>query len=182
MTAIVGLVSDGRVLLGGDSAGVAGYSLTVRRDAKVFASGPYVYGFTDSFRMGQLIRYAFQPPAPTLDDEQLDRFLATTWVDALRKTLRDGGWAHIEQAQEQGGSFLLGCRGRLFHIAGDFQVGEPADGYDAVGCGADLALGALHATTGSGMFVEDRALAALRAAEYHSAGVAGPFTLVWEDR
>lgn len=181
MTAIVGLVSAGRVLIGGDSAGVAGYSITVRRDAKVFASGPYVYGFTDSFRMGQLIRYAFQPPPPP-DGDDLDRFLATTWVDQLRETLRKGGWSTVESQQEHGGTFLVGARGRLFRVGADFQVGEPADRYDAVGCGEELAIGALYATADSDMFAEDRALLALRAAEYHSAGVAGPFVLAWEDR
>lgn len=182
MTAIVGLVSGGRVLIGGDSAGVAGYSLTVRRDRKVWASGPWVYGFTSSFRMGQLIRYAFQPPSPPPDGQDLERYMATAWVDALRQTLKDGGYSRVSDQQEQGGTFLVGTRGRLFTVDGDFQVGESADGYDAVGCGGEIALGALYATRDMELFAEDRVLAALRAAEHHSAGVAGPFVLAWEDR
>jgi hypothetical protein len=51
MTCIVGLVDGGRVWLGGDSAGVSGWDLTVRADRKVFRNGPYVMGFTTSFRM-----------------------------------------------------------------------------------------------------------------------------------
>lgn len=181
MTAIVGLVSDGRVLIGGDSAGVAGYNLTVRRDHKVWTAGPYVYGFTTSFRMGQLIRYSFAPPPPPVG-EDLERFLATTWINALRETLRQGGWSRVTEQQEQGGQFLVGTRGRLFTVDGDFQIGEPADGYDAIGCGGEIALGALHATRDVDLFAEDRVLAALRAAAHHSAGVAGPFVLAWEDR
>lgn len=180
MTAIVGLVDNGRVLIGGDSAGVDGYQVTVRRDAKVFTNGAYVFGFTDSFRMGQLLRYALQPPPPPAVD--LDRFLATTWVDVVRETLRKGGWSKLDGQQEQGGRFLVGVQGRLFAVDGDFQVGEPSDGYDAVGCGAEFCLGALHATRDLDVFAEDRALLALRAAAYHSAGVVGPFNLVWEDR
>ncbi|MGA5472539.1 hypothetical protein ACPCUK_27670 [Streptomyces arboris] len=173
MTVIVGLVHKGRVYLGADSAGVSGLQLTVRRDAKCFRTGPYVMGFTTSFRMGQLLRYAFQPPHPTGD---LHRFMVTTWTDALRTCLKDGGWARKDSEQEQAGDFLVGVAGRLFTIHSDYQVGEPADDYAAVGCGDELALGALHATAHLGMAPRARLTAALAAATHHSAGVTGPYT------
>lgn len=174
MTVIAGLVHNGRVHLAGDSAGVAGYSLTVRADAKMWASGPYVLGFTTSSRMGQLLRYAFQPPAPDTGD--LHRFMVTTWTDALRTCLKDGGWARKDSEQEQAGTFLVGVAGRLFTLGSDYQVGESAAPYAAVGCGEDLALGALHATAGLTLKPRRRLAVALAAAEYHNAGVAGPFT------
>ncbi|KKO71831.1 hypothetical protein AAV32_09670 [Kerstersia gyiorum] len=58
-----------------------------------------------------------------------------------------------------------------------YQVGEAASGYDAVGCGADIALGALCATTGMADH-NSRIGLALHAAEAHSAGVRGPFTVL----
>ena len=36
MTCIVGLVKDNKVTIGGDSAGVLGFSLRIRDDEKVF--------------------------------------------------------------------------------------------------------------------------------------------------
>ncbi|MFI0576169.1 hypothetical protein [Streptomyces tendae] len=176
MTAIVGLVHEGTVIIGGDSAGVSGYSLTVRADQKVFATGPYVMGFTSSFRMGQLLRWAFEPPEP--DTEQLERFMATTFVDAVRETLKAGGWLKKDSDQEEGGVFLVGVAGRLFTVLQDFQVGEAADGYAAAGCGDDIAIGALYATAKLGMEPAARLACALSAAERFSAGVRGPFTLV----
>lgn len=180
MTAIVGLVHDGVVHLGGDSAGVAGYSLTVRRDEKVFTNGPYVIGFTYSFRMGQLLRYSFRPPEPlgqgVEKTKDVPRFMATTFVDAVRETLKSGGWLKKDSEQEEGGTFLVGAAGRLFEIASDFHVGEAADGYAAVGCGEDVALGALYATARSRMAPQRRVRLALEAAERFSAGVRGPFT------
>lgn len=173
MTVIVGLVHRKRVHLGGDSAGVAGYQLTIRRDPKVFANGPYVFGFTSSFRMGQLLHHAFQPPHPEGD---LDRFMATTFINAVRTCLKDGGWARKDAEQEQAGTFLVGVHGRLFAIDSDCQVGEPADQYAAVGCGDELALGALHATADLDLTPRQRLTAALRAADHHSAGVAAPYT------
>jgi hypothetical protein len=44
------------------------------------------------------------------------------------------------------GPFLVGVRGCLFEVGEAYQVGELAAGYSAVGCGAEIALGALHAT------------------------------------
>ena len=44
MTCIVGLVHEGVVYIGGDSAGVAGLSLTVRADEKVFRNSDFFDG------------------------------------------------------------------------------------------------------------------------------------------
>lgn len=179
MTVIAGLVDGAQVVIGGDSAGIAGYQLTVRRDSKVFVNGPYVFGFCGSFRMGQIIRYGFTPPAPP-GTADLEAHMCTEFVDALRAALREGGWARIEQAQEQGGTFLVGTRGRLFRVDGDFQVGEALDGFDAIGCGDDVALGALFATAENNMSADERIMLALRAAERSSAGVRGPFSVARE--
>src|SRR5262249_25546320 len=133
----------------------------------------YVFGFTDSFRMGQLIRYAFDPPSPT---ERLDKFMATTFIDALRTCLKEGGYARKESEQESAGTFLVGVAGRPFRSGSDYQVGESVDAYDAVGSGDDLALGALYAT--SDRRPKERIRIALSAAERFSAGVRRPFTIV----
>jgi ATP-dependent protease HslVU (ClpYQ) peptidase subunit len=172
MTAIVGLVHNRTVYIGGDSAGASGWSLTVRADAKVFHNNGYLFGFTTSFRMGQLIRYALKPPKPV---GETDRFMATTFIDAVRECLKEGGWARKDSDREEGGTFLVGVRGRLFTIYDDYQVAEAADGYAAVGCGDELALGALFATSGTRMAPQRRIELALRAAERFSAGVRGPF-------
>lgn len=176
MTCIVGLVEDGKVYLGGDSAGVAGWQLTVRADSKVFQTGPYIMGFTSSFRMGDLLRYAFDAPTPDPDD--LDRFMRTTFIDSVRKCLQMGGYATKDKEQEEGGTFLVGVAGRLYRIGCDYQVGEAVDGFFAVGCGEQLALGSLHATSYAGMAPHARVNLALQAAERFSAGVRGPFAHV----
>ncbi|WP_160051267.1 hypothetical protein [Nocardiopsis sp. FR26] len=188
MTAIVGLVHDGRVHLGGDAAAVAGYTLEVRKDPKVFthpqrepgkAEQPdfWAFGYTTSFRMGQILQYGFTPPVLTPNDD-LDRFMRTTFVDALRSAFKAAGWARVDSGVEETGQFLVGVHGRLFVVDADYQVGEPVDGYAAVGCGQALATGALHATRALDQDPEDRVRTALEAAAYHSAGVCGPFTLV----
>jgi ATP-dependent protease HslVU (ClpYQ) peptidase subunit len=172
MTAIVGLAQNGSVYIGGDSAGVNGMSLAVRADTKVFRKGRYLFGFTTSFRMGQLIRYSLEPPKPKGD---LEDFMATKFINALRECLKTGGWARKDNDREEGGTFLVGVRGQLFAVYEDYQVGRAADGFAAVGCGDEIALGAMYATAGTGLGPRRRIKLALRAAERFSAGVRGPF-------
>ena len=172
MTCIVGAVHANRVHIGGDSAGVAGLSLVVRADKKVFRNGDFVMGFTSSFRMGQLLRYSFVPPKRHVDSD-IDKFMATDFVDAVRTCLKNGGYAEKHADAERAGVFLVGYAGRLFRIESDYQVGEALDGFDAIGCGGEIALGAMFATAARSP--QERIETALRAAERFSAGVRAPF-------
>lgn len=174
MTAIAGFTDAGKVYIGGDSAGVAGLSLTVRADEKVFRNGEFVFGFTTSFRMGQLLRYAFRPPT-LKEDQDIYRFMVTDFVDAVRLCLKAGGYASRDKETESGGTFLVGFRGRLFEVDDDYQVGESIDGYGAAGCGRDISRGAFYAMNNWDVKPKDRIRIALEAAERHSAGVRGPF-------
>src|SRR5262245_34038271 len=107
MTCIVGFVEGRSVWIGGDSAGVGGYDLTVRADEKVCRNGPMLFWFTSSFRMGQLLRYGLTVPErfPSMD---VDKFMVTTFVDAVRECLKGHGWAEKRNEQERGGCFLVG--------------------------------------------------------------------------
>jgi ATP-dependent protease HslVU (ClpYQ) peptidase subunit len=175
VTVIAGVVRGGRVWIGGDSAGVAGTDLTVRRDPKVFLNGAYLIGFTSSFRMGQALAHRFQPPPPPRRAADLYRFMVVDFVDAAREALKTAGFAQVHDGAEAGGCFLVGVGGRLFQIESDYQVGEARAGFDAVGCGAAYALGSLFTSKGS---PERRVRTALLAAERHSGGVRGPFVVL----
>lgn len=174
MTCIVGLVQDGKVYIGGDSAGIrSNYDLTVRGDRKVFRNGEFVMGFTSSFRMGQILAFAMTPPKPHEGDD-LFGFMVRDFVGAARQAMRDGGFARNTNGEETGGEFLVGYRGRLFLIGGDFQVAENVQPYSACGCGAQIALGSIFSTP----HITDpqaRVIEALQAAETFSAGVRSPF-------
>lgn len=174
MTCIVGFVEGDTVWMGGDSAGVGGLDLTVRTDAKVFKNGPMLFGFTSSFRMGQLLRYALTVPERSKDTD-IDRWMVTTFIDAVRDCLNSKGFAKKEHEQESAGTFLVGYEGRLFCVQDDYQVAIAADGFASCGCGYQVANGALFAT--QHLRGRDRVLLALEAAERFSAGVRGPFVI-----
>jgi ATP-dependent protease HslVU (ClpYQ) peptidase subunit len=183
MTCIVGVEGPERVVIGGDSAGVTDDDLlVVRADEKVFSllGGELVLGFTDSFRMGQLLRYSLRLPRRDARDAAYgadpDRFMATTFVDAVRSCLKKGGFARKEDEAEAGGTFLVGWRARLYEVDDDYQVGRSVSGYTAVGGGAEIAFGALHAT--DGVDPSERVERALEAASAHSATVRPPFVVL----
>lgn len=175
MTCIIGLLDKGKVYMGGDSAGVnSSLSLSVRADQKVFIKDKFIMGFTTSFRMGQLLRYNLELSS---QPEGLDVFeyMVTSFVEAVRKCLKDGGFAEKKDEKEKAGTFLVGYQERLFCVDEDYQIAEQLLPFNAVGCGKDLALGALFAN--GHLKPEERILQALQAAEQFSAGVRRPFII-----
>ncbi len=172
MTCIAGIVKDGTVWIGGDSAGVGGWYSSVRADRKVFRNGPMIIGFTTSFRMGQLLEYRLKVP-PRADNQDVFAYMVTDFIDAVRDCLKVGGFAAKNSETEKGGDFLVGYEGRLFRICDDYQVGENADGIDSVGCGSDLALGAMYALRDHD--ARHTIATGLSAAAHFNIGVRGPF-------
>jgi ATP-dependent protease HslVU (ClpYQ) peptidase subunit len=183
MTCIVGYKSMGRVYIGGDSAGVAGYSITTRKDPKVFMNGELAFGFTSSFRFGQILQYELSPPKHHPDTSTM-KYMVSQLVPAIRQALKEHGYMYVKESNESGGACLIGYRGQLFLMDSDFQIGESVDDFDAVGCGIDLALGAMHAIKkiDPEMSPEGAIELALQAAETYSAGVKGPFRIVFSER
>lgn len=177
MTCIVGYVDDAKnVWIGGDSAGVGNYDVIMRRDPKVFRNGPYLMGFTSSFRMGQLLRFGLTVPRQE-EDHSDEQHMMTTFVDAVRKCLSDGGFAKTESGNESGGTFVVGYRGSLYVVYDDYQVSISAETWVAVGCGEGYALGALKAMEGSDTPASQRVTRALEIAAHYSAGVRAPFVV-----
>lgn len=179
MTCVVGYVDkNSKVYLGADSAGVAGLEIRIRKDPKVFTVGNYIFGFSGSFRMGQILRYKMN--IPECPDWDVEKFMATTFIDCIRKEF-ETSWA--DGKKNHGGQFLVGYQGRLWKIQGDYQVGWSDLPYDAIGCGEPYALGALYnlhcldpkdQTFGPEKKIE----MALSAAENFSGGVRAPFNFV----
>lgn len=180
MTCIVGLEHEGVVYIGGDSASVSSsYEIFESGIEKVFKNGGMLMGYTTSWRMGQLLRYAVSAPDHDPRDDDM-QYLVVDFVDAVRKTFKEKGWLTKTSDVEEGGDFLLGYKDKLYHISSDFQVNPNRCGYAACGCGSSYALGAMHDIRQNGKKVapEDAVRRALEAAAYHSAGVIGPFLIM----
>jgi len=143
VTCVVGVRHEGVVYIGADSLSSDRVEAQVRKDPKVFTLGEFVIGFTSSWRMGQVLRYHFKPPAIP-DGLDLHAYMVLHFVEELRTTAKKAAIAEVQNSVESLGKFLVGIRGRLFCIESDFQVGEALQDYAAVGSGAAYALGAMH--------------------------------------
>jgi ATP-dependent protease HslVU (ClpYQ) peptidase subunit len=177
MTCIVGVKTPQGVFIGGDSASTNDSGLqTILAGRKVFFIGEeenrMLLGCTTSCRMMQLLHYELQLPSYE-DGMDVEEYMVTRFVNAVRDCLKAGGFAKKEDEKEEGGNFLIGYRGRLFEVQDDYQVSEPVNGYEAVGSGAKFALGSLYATPH--LPPEERLELALAAATYHNAYVRPPY-------
>ena len=129
------------IYMGGDSAGVAGYHISARKDTKVFKNGEMLMGYTSSFRMGQLLRFKLKVP-PQLSIKTDYEFMVTDFIDAIKECYKENGYGEIEENKNAtGGQFLVGYKGNLYEIEDDFQVGMVDVSYMSCGCGSDIARG-----------------------------------------
>lgn len=172
MTCIVGVVDGGRIYMGGDAASVQGWTRRQTKLRKVFRRGPFLIGYTTSFRMGQLLEHQLKVGRQPADTSVMG-YMVNHFVEAVRQLLKERGFSKIESNNESGGQFLVGYRGHLFSIDSDYQVGEMADGYDAVGSGSEFALGALQALSDAPP--RRRVKRALEVAAHFNMGVCPPF-------
>lgn len=167
MSCVVGIVSDGKVYMGSDSAGVnSAGELQLRRDPKVFINGQYLIGVSGNFRAMQAVRFAYLPEK-TLVSESTDTF---QWmVDFFLPAIRKLNLPDCEM--------LVGFRGRLFHLYGTEQVSEEIADYEACGSGAQVARGSLF-TSERESDPPERIMLALESAERFCSGVRSPFRLL----
>ncbi len=175
MTIIVGVLDGkGGVVMGGDSAGVnAEQDLQLRKDEKVFVNGPFAIGVCGSWRVNQALRFASLPRYDNGCDPF--EFMVKAFVPFLRDLL-----SREQEDKDKKPEFLVSFAGRLFHVYGNLQVSEELVSFEACGCAAQVARGALYAIDHYSLerSAENRVSAALKAAQRFSSGVREPFNFV----
>jgi hypothetical protein len=180
MTCIVGLESEGRVWIGGDRAAVeSSHFLTHCEQPKIFRRGEMVFGYTSSFRMGQLLQYRLTIPEIG-EGQPLDEYMVTSFIDAVRACLKEGGYTRVDCERETIGTFLVGVRGHLYVVDDDYNVRRDNGGFNAVGSGLSVALGSMHSTAKLRMHPRERIAMALEAASTFVTTVRGPFDVICE--
>jgi ATP-dependent protease HslVU (ClpYQ) peptidase subunit len=180
MTAIVGLIHEGKVWLGADSAGSTNYIIRSRADTKVFRNGHAVIAGCGSARALDLLHYSLVVPE-RLPSKSLDAYLRTDLIDAVRNCFKFGGVATMHDGAEFGSQFLLGIEGRLFTVDGDYQVAESLEPWAAHGSGIEYAMASLWTTHRTEQLLSDpeaRLRIALEAAANYNPFVRGPFTIL----
>lgn len=179
MTLIAAVVdTDGAVWMAGDSAGTHEGSITVRTDQKVWTHGEMVLGFAGSYRARDLLRYTMELSMPG-DSENVEAYMRRGFVDAVKDAYRRGGFiGKYQQGNEsQHANIIVGLRGRIFTVHGDYAVGSALGDFDVIGSGSRVAQGSLYSTRGNPN-PHARLEEALDAATYFTSGVRPPYTFV----
>lgn len=179
MTCIIGLEHEGSVYIGADSAAVDinSYAIDAIRFPKVFQTGLFLMGYTTSFRMGQLLEHNLSVRDQAKKEYDIT-YLVTAFIKDVRKVLSLGGFTKIDNNEESGGDFLLGFNNKLYAVFSDFHVNSYTAGLAAVGCGGEVAIGAMVALENSIKDPEERIKRALEIVASRSAGVCGPFHIL----
>jgi hypothetical protein len=159
--------------MGGDSAACVNNVVHISEGGKVFTQGEYVLGYCGIHRLGDILRYRFNPASPTDD---IETFMRTAFVDTLRQTFTDAGYLETQNGRAQfEGRILIGVRGLLFYMDAYFAIHRPEGGYMAIGCAEEAALTALDLLCD--VEPEARARQALSAAARRVDGVRPPFLI-----
>ena len=176
MTCIVGFIEGKTAYIGGDTFGSDGRTGCEVFRSKVFKVGNFVIGGTSSFRMLDLLEFSFEPRNPYPDDD-MDKYMRTIFVNAVRGCLSSGGFKTVENNVESGGNFLVAYKDNLWEIQNDFSVLNRRP-YSAVGSGEQVAIGSLYTTEKMKLTPKQKITFALEAACKHVVSVRGPYTIL----
>mgnify|MGYP001614641810 CR=1 FL=1 len=174
MTCIVGIANGAKVYMGADSMVSDCWMKSTMAEGKLWKSGGMLFGSCGLIRTLQVLRHHLTVPMRA-DTQDIDEYLVATLMPAVMATLAEQGLFTKSGHVRGGNSFMLGYSGNLYSIDPSLAVQICADGYGAEGSGAQVALGALHATPA--LSPKQRLTRALEAAAYHELHVAPPFVI-----
>jgi ATP-dependent protease HslVU (ClpYQ) peptidase subunit len=178
LTIVIGYRFENRLFMGADSLGSDGHHHAVRTDPKIYRNGKLLIGFTTSYRMGQLL--CFSVKIPPLDRSGDDfAWMIRRFIPAVRKTFIANGFESKRVGGEAyAGSFLVAFRNRgearLYEVDSDYQVAEIDNGPYAIGCGSQVALGAMDGLRDSCVNIGERISKAIDICARHCQGIGGP--------
>lgn len=174
MTCIVGIEHDGGVTIGGDSCITTGGTYSLSAEPKVFRVGELLLGMSGDVSALQAIRYGLAVPEWP-EGMEIHAWMASRLRPALMAVTKAAALSQSNGGKETHSAWIIvGVRGQAWEVASDGAMTRSRNGYESIGSGYEVALGALAVATGT---PEERALAALQAAEKHVPSVRGPFTV-----
>lgn len=179
MTAIVGFTHNKTVYIAGDSLGSNGEEKFEYKASKVFKNNNFIFGYTDSFRFGEILEYEFVPPEHKAGIED-KAYLVTAFIPKLRETLERCKYVKADDKCGNG-FFLMGYKGRLYKVQGDWSVLEPAEGYSAVGSGSSFCIGAMTVLKDLKLSPFEKVIKAIESASKHNPFVGGKINVKFEN-
>lgn len=171
MSIALGASDGNKVCIGVDTLGIyGGGDYKRRKDKKIFTKDDeFLMSYTGSFRIGQSIKYNFEPPERN-EDRTDHEYLCTDFMNSLREII-------LNEFEEEW-ALLVGYRGSLYTIQSDFQVTIPRDNFDAEGAGHKYALSAYKVLFDNNKLgLEERIENALEYTSYFASVIKPPFNI-----
>jgi ATP-dependent protease HslVU (ClpYQ) peptidase subunit len=132
-------------------------------------------GGTGDWRMCQIVRFGLAIEKPTPKQSDLE-YITMVVTEAIRKILKDHGYTIIKDSREDAeGEFLIAYRGELYHVDRLFAVNPVKEDFEAIGSGAETAIGALAILARQSLPPKRVIRQALKIAAHYAVGVGGPF-------
>lgn len=183
MTCIVGYIDrkNKKAYIGGDSDGSNHSNIGHRKDKKVFEKSGMLFGYTTSYRMGQLLKEVLVIPDIEKDEDEFT-YMVTKFIPELIKIYDESKYLQKDKdGQAQGGFFITILNDRLFVVESDFQVHEPDYDYTSVGSGMYYALGSLYTSSSYDVDIKAKLTTAINAAIEFNPFVRGRIDIVSKD-
>lgn len=159
MTCIIGMKNRGIVYLGADRAVTIGNTVSIMKEPKIYniSNGCFNFILADAgnTKMGDIIKYNFPDElkkTTTQDNiKDIHAYMRTTFVETLAISFNE----HLHQIRAgklvrevemdclEFGEMLVGVQGHLFKVDSSLSVLDLEDNIDAIGIGADVAIGSL---------------------------------------
>ena len=154
MSLVIGIEHEDRVILAGDSAvGIVdhpGEIYSLRHLEKIARCGPYLLGYCDNARIGQVVVHHVDRPEPP-ESGPLAPFLVREVVPEIRRAVEAAGAAQEGRAVLGPKTVVLvAVRGELYIISADFTVIR-SEGFTCIGFGRAAAYPVMDALLAAGI-------------------------------
>lgn len=132
MTCIVGLECLDGAVIAGDYCGSDGFTYQTVVPSKVFKHSQMLYGYTSTFRFGQIIEHILDDNTlyPPTEPEQTYRWLVKTFVPKIRQVFKNEDYSI-----ERGCNAVLVVNGQVWELQNDLSVLRNDAGLVVVGSG-----------------------------------------------
>jgi ATP-dependent protease HslVU (ClpYQ) peptidase subunit len=145
MTCTIGFIDGRIVIIASDSAATSENAYTLRRkNSKIWSDRHLIFGFAGDFAVCQWIRYVFIWPEFSESGNHEQSYLVKC-SHGIEKGLKER-FPDTPQASLKDWQLMIGLNGRLFVMYSNGDVEESIENFAAIGSGASIALGSLHAT------------------------------------
>lgn len=150
MTTIAAIQGDGWVVMGADTQStVSEYKRLQMANDKVINNNGILIAGCGMGRGMDLMQKAWQAPKPRksrMTVDELDKWMARTFIPSMRKLFIDGGYDMKDDGEfaQHDGAFIVAVQGVVFWVDEDYSFDREIRGVTSSGSGGDFAAGSLY--------------------------------------